>query len=200
MVALKINGEEAPVKTDTCSQLMEIIELIKTVIDPDHMITGILLNGEPLDDNDWNAPVSQLGTSIVEISTDLPDIFVGERLARASEIVKSCYYEFREARQQFQEGKSVEANRQLVAAVQALQAFFEWYGTLLELIPEERRKEYDITSCVQELSETCKGICQQQLYQSWWALGESIQQKLEPQLDNLEGRCRQFQNVSYSTQ
>jgi hypothetical protein len=43
---------------------------------------------------------------------------------------------------------------------------------------------------VTEISETCKKICQQQLYQSWWALGESLEKELEPKLDKLEDACR----------
>ncbi len=196
MVSVRINGEEAPIKAEGCSQLTEIVELIKSVIDPDHILTGILLDGEPLDDSDWMKAVGQLETSIIEVNTGTADEFVAERITKAADIVRSCFFEFREARQQFQDGKSVEANKKLVGAVQALQAFFEWYGTLLQIMPEEKREEYDITESVEALSETCKSICQQQLYQSWWALGESIQQKLEPQLDALEGRCRQFEQIA----
>ena len=61
---------------------------------------------------------------------------------------------------------------------------------MLELLSEEKRAAFDITNEVKELSETCKGICQQQLYQSWWAIGETIEKELEPQLDRLEDACR----------
>ena len=192
MVQVRINGEDAPIQAGNCSQMGEIVELIKTVIDPDHMITTILLDGKDFEDNDWTLPTNQLETAIIEVETGEPKEFVSMRLSRCSDIVQGCFLEFRGARQKFQDGKSVEANQQLVGAVQALQAFFQWYGTLLELLPEGERADYDLTKEIEDLSETCKGICQQQLYQSWWALGESIQQKLEPQLDQLEQRCRQF--------
>lgn len=192
MVQVQLNGEDAPIRADGCSELTQIVELVKAVIDPNHMITGILLDGEPLDDSDWTKPVSRLETSIIEVETGSPEDFVGERLAKAPDIVRSCFFEFRAARQQFQDGRSTEGNRQLLQAVEALQAFFQWYGTLLELMPEDRRTDYDITEMVEELSVICKGICQHQLYQSWWALGEALQTRLEPQLDALEGRCRQF--------
>ncbi|MCB0329204.1 MAG: hypothetical protein KDD70_06060 [Bdellovibrionales bacterium] len=193
MVSVRINGEEAPIQAANCSQMADVVELIKSIIDPDHMITAITLDGQPFDDNDWGMPVNQLETAIVEVETGEPFQFVHDRLSKSGNIVQSCFLEFRAARQKFQDGKSVEGNKQLVGAVQALQAFFQWYGTLLELVPLDKRDNFDLTKEVEDLSETCKAICQQQLYQSWWALGESIQQKLEPQLDELEKRCRSFQ-------
>jgi hypothetical protein len=78
----------------------------------------------------------------------------------------------------------------LKIAVDTLRAFFEWYGTLMQLVPEGERTRIDISSQVREISEICKRICQQQLYQSWWALGESLEKELEPQLDRLEDTCR----------
>ncbi|MEI7489443.1 MAG: hypothetical protein WCJ72_18910, partial [Chryseobacterium sp.] len=52
---------------------------------------------------------------------------------------------------------------------------------------------YDIEKQVIEIGEVCQKICQQQLYQSWWALGETIEKELEPKLDQLETFCRRFQ-------
>jgi hypothetical protein len=193
MVSVRINGEDAPIQAGNCAHMTEVVELIKSMIDPDHMITAIHLDGAPFEDDDWMLPTSQVETAIVEVETGSPVQFVIDRLEKSPEVVQSCFLEFRSCRQKFQDGNSVEANKQLVGAVQALQAFFQWYGTLLELVPAEEREEFDLTSEVETLSETCKEICQQQLYQSWWALGESIQQKLEPQLDALERRCRSFQ-------
>jgi hypothetical protein len=83
-------------------------------------------------------------------------------------------------------------NRMLIEAVNTARAFFEWYGTLLELVPEEERGHYDISKYVAEISSICKTICQQQLYQSWWALGETIEKELEPKLDKLEDHMRKF--------
>ena len=60
----------------------------------------------------------------------------------------------------------------------------------MQLVSETKREKLDISSQVVEISETCKKICQQQLYQSWWALGESLEKDLEPKLDKLEDACR----------
>jgi hypothetical protein len=108
----------------------------------------------------------------------------------ATAVVRACFLEFRDARKSFQDGESIAGNKRLKVAVETLRAFFEWYGTLMQLVSETKREKLDISSQVVEISETCKKICQQQLYQSWWALGESLEKDLEPKLDKLEDACR----------
>ncbi|MCB0354044.1 MAG: hypothetical protein KDD64_10980 [Bdellovibrionales bacterium] len=192
MVSVQINGEAAPVAIESVSRIADIVELIKATIDPDHMITGILVDGNELEEADWSRTPSQLGTQIIEVETGTPVSFVANRLSRTGEIVEACYFEFREARKLFQEGNSADGNKRLIQAVNALQAFFQWYGSLMELLDEGQRQLFDIRDLVEGISETCKQICQQQLYQSWWALGESLQNDLEPKLDQLSSRCRGF--------
>ncbi|MCB0310314.1 MAG: hypothetical protein KDD42_03710 [Bdellovibrionales bacterium] len=192
MVEVRINGETSQIKADNLPRMSDLIELIKNWIDPDHMITQILLDGRDLEDAEWTAPLGQYETAILEIETGTPQSFVDSRLGQASEVLKACYFEFRDARKFFQSGDMQTGNRLLVKAVNTLQAFFEWYSTILELVPVEGRNRYDITKPVTEISEICKKICQQQLYQSWWALGEAIEKELEPKIDALEDICRGF--------
>jgi len=192
MVEVRINGETSNIKSDGLPRMSDLVELIKGWIDPDHMITSILLNGKDLEDTDWTANLSQYGTAIVEVETGTPQSFVNDRMSSASDIIKVCFFEFRDARKSFQEGTMQAGNQKLVKAVNTLQAFFEWYGTILELVPADRKEEYNIDTQVRAISEVCKRICQQQLYQSWWALGEAIEKELEPLLDKLEDFCRKF--------
>ena len=86
-------------------------------------------------------------------------------------------------------------NQRLVQAVNTAKAFFDWYATIVELAPKEKRSSYDINPQVLEISQICKTICQQQLYQSWWALGETLEKQLEPKLDKLEDFLRKFARV-----
>jgi hypothetical protein len=192
MISVRINGSDSSIKGDGLPRMADIVELIKASIDPDHMITGILVNGRELGDDEWYANTSRFGTAIIEVQTGTPESFVADRLAKASHIVNCCYMEFRDSRKKFQDGDMQAGNQALVTAVRTLRAFFEWYATLMELVPEERRGAFDINAQVNEISETCKKICQQQLYQSWWALGESIEKELEPKLDKLEDFCRKI--------
>lgn len=195
MVSVRINGQESQIKADGLPRVSDLVELIKASIDPNHMITGILVDGKDLQDDDWTASTSRLGTAIIEVETGTPESFVADRLSKASQIVNACYIEFRDSRKRFQDGDMQNGNHKLVTAVRTLKAFFEWYSTLMELIPEDKRVAFDISTQVDEISEVCKKICQQQLYQSWWALGESIQKELEPKLDRLEDFCRKLNRL-----
>jgi hypothetical protein len=192
MKAVIVNGNQTALNTQGMPKIMDLIELIKESIDPDHMITSILLDGRELEDHDWSGNTNQYETSILEIETGRPEEFVASRLASASNVVQACFLEFREARKFFKNGKMEDGNRQLVRAVNTLQAFFEWYSTLLEIVPEDERPQFVLDQEINSVSTVCKKICQQQLYQSWWALGETLENELEPALDVMEDRCRGF--------
>jgi hypothetical protein len=192
MVSVRLNGEDSSIQSGGLTKFTDLVELIKASIDPDHMITVIRIDGKELGDQEWMSTIPQLGTSIIEIETDTPERFVTERFSSAADVVRNCYMGFRDARKEFQNGSMNEGNRHLMRGVEIMRAFFDWYGSLLELVPPHRKSTYDIDVHVRELSEVCKKICQQQLYQSWWALGETIQKELEPKLDKLEDHCRRF--------
>lgn len=196
MVSVKVNGQESSLAANELSKIADIIELIKASIDPDHIITGILLNGRDLAEQDWTAHTNQYETCILEIETGRPEEYVTDRLSSAAAIVRSCYIEFRDARKCFQQGDMTKGNQLLVGAVNTAKAFFEWYASLLELATPEKKPEYDITEQVKEITAICKRICQQQLYQSWWALGETLEKELEPKLDKLEDFCGKFTRIN----
>jgi hypothetical protein len=190
MFRVRINGQFTDFDMSSIQRFTELVELIKASIDPEHMITQILVDGRELNDDEWASSVSQIQGDVLEIETGHPEEYVAERLQDASRVVRSCYFEFRDARKGFQDGDMLTGNKRLKVAVDTLRAFFEWYGTLVQLVSDSKRAKLDITPQVNDISDTCKKICQQQLYQSWWALGESLEKELEPKLDKLEDACR----------
>lgn len=192
MKSVIINGEDSGISGDGLPRMSDLIELIKNSIDPDHMITSLLIDGRELAEEEWGAVTSQFQTSIIEVETGSPESFFHSRLASAPAVIQNCYLDFRAARKLFQQGLSQEGNQRIVVAVNTLQAFFEWYTALLELIPENERVQYSLATELESITEICKKICQQQLYQSWWALAESIEKELEPSLDALEDRLNLF--------
>jgi len=191
MIRVKINGSEAELAMQSVARFGDLLELIKTHIDPEHMITAIAIDGRDLTDEEWTGTVAMIPGDTLEVWTGEPDLYVADKMQDASGVVRSCLLEFQDARKEFQGGNSVDGNVRLKKAVDTLKAFFEWYGTLLQLVSEDKRGKMDITTQVVDISETCKKICQQQMYQSWWALGESLEKDLEPKLDHLESACRQ---------
>lgn len=190
MVSVRINGEDSPIVGTSVPRIVDLIELIKSQIDPDHMITRILLDGRELDEAEWFSSTNGVGTAILEIETGTPDSYVNDRLRKSADIVAACFTDFRDARKLFQSGDMQSGNKKLITGVQTLKAFFEWYASLLELVKVEERPKYDISLQVEQIAEACKKACQHQLYQSWWALGETLEKELEPMLDKLEDFCR----------
>ena len=186
MVGVRVNGQDSPVSCAATLRIADVVELVKASIDPEHMITGIMLDGRAIEEKDWSQPVTAYGTAIMEVSTDRPEAFVRERIKIAPELVGAITSDLNDAKQAFQQGNTLEGNRRLVPAVQSLRAFFDWYGSILELIPAERRPLFDVSPQVRVMTETCKRICQYQLYASWWALGEAIDKDLNPQLGGLK--------------
>lgn len=190
MVRVSVNGRYENMNLENVPRFTDLLELIKSQIDPEHMITSILLDGRDLSDEEWGQKLAELNGETLEVETGHPEIYVSEKMQDASRVVRSCFFEFRDARKGFQDGDTLVGNKRLKVAVDTLKAFFDWYGTLVQLVSDTKREKLDITPQVTEITETCKKICQQQLYQSWWALGESIEKELEPKLDKLEDACR----------
>lgn len=190
MVRVYVNGCQEQMQLENIPRFTDLLEVIKSQIDPEHMITSILIDGRDLTDEEWGMKLCELPGEALELTTGHPDIYVSDKMQDASRVVRSCFFEFRDARKGFQDGDTVTGNKRLKVAVDTLKAFFDWYGTLIQLVSETKRHKLDITPHVTEISETCKKICQQQLYQSWWALGESLERELEPKLDKLEDACR----------
>jgi hypothetical protein len=190
MLKIRINSEFTDIDATDVARFADLVELIKASIDPEHMITFIQIDGREVTDDEWVKSVSQISGDVLDVKTGNPEEYVADRIQDASTVVRSCFLEFRDARKGFQDGDMQAGNKRLKVAVDTLRAFFEWYGTLLQLVPEIKRDRLDISTQVQDISETCKKICQQQLYQSWWALGESLEKDLEPKLDKLEDVCR----------
>lgn len=194
MVSVRINGEVSGLKTDGLVKVTDLIELVKSFIDPDHMITAISINGGPVSDEEWNGTLVAVDGSVFDFLTGTPLQYVSEQLMRAPAAAQACYVQFRDARKTFQGGDTAGGNQKLITATDTLKAFFDWYVMLLQLLPESEREALSIEENAADIVGSCKGICQLQLYKSWWALGESIQNELEPLLDKLEDRCRKISN------
>lgn len=199
MISVRINGDDSGITSQGAPSMADLVELIKANIDPDHMITGIVIDGRDIEDHEWQASTAQFQTAILEVETGPVSHYVGERLEKASSIVGSCFVEFRKARKCFQEGNMNGGNKVLVEATNALKAFFEWYGTLMQLLESHEQSQYSIDEHLNSISEVCKRICQQQLYQSWWALGETIEKELEPRLEELEDALRRATSGGLAT-
>jgi hypothetical protein len=196
MIDVRVNGEIVAIQHASHARFTEIVELVKSVIDPDHIITDIRVNGEEPTESQWQGTVSQFGTAVVEIKTGNVEDYVSQKMAATSSILDEIFLLFRNARKLYQAANSFEGNKALGEAVRAAKAFFEWYASMLMLVPAHQREFYNIETQVTEIGETCQKICTQQLYQNWKAVAETIEKDLEPKLDGLESFSRRFESAA----
>ena len=190
MIQIFVNERPFSADLTVVKSLGELVELVKASIDPDTIITSLMLNGQPPSDTDWRVPLALHDGKKFEVTTGSRKEYLNDRLAAASLYLDQIMAKFKDTSRLFREGNVTEGNSSLRAAVTDLQAFVQWYGTLLQLgstlaaEPVTRFKE-----SVTVLTGVCEQLLQQQLYRAWWALAETIEQKLEPQLDQLKSRC-----------
>jgi hypothetical protein len=127
MVQVRVNGQGLGLPVERVQTFADLIELVKSSIDPEHMVTEILLDGRDMRDEEWMMAPSQLQGEVLDFASGRPDIYVSDRIQEASSVVRSCFFEFRDARKGFQDGDSVMGNKRLKVAVDTLKAFFERY-------------------------------------------------------------------------
>ena len=177
-------GNIADIKT-----MGDLLELIKASIDPDTMITVIEFNGEALTDADWNAPLNQQNGRVLDVRTGTKRAYVGERLAASAAILEQIENEFADAGNSYRGGFSPDGNSKLSHAVDDLGAFVQWYNGLLTMDEVLENQRVEFMSKVDALQKICEQIVQQQLYNSWWVLAETINTRLNPKLQEMRGLC-----------
>lgn len=190
MVSVLVDGEEHFAGQSGARSMDELIELVKASIDPDAMITGILLSGQKLSDQDWTRPVMTMNGETLEIITGTKEDFVQERLATSPEVVQHLISLLEETANLFEVSASFEGSEKFKKAIDEFQAFLGWFSTLFSLKPVALDgKEDAFVTIVTALTTTSEELLQQQLHQSWWAISETIRRTLIPQLREMEAYC-----------
>lgn len=187
---IRINEKDVEIDGQHLPRLLDMIELVRSYIDPDHMITEIVIDGKPIKEEQWGAAPASFINSIIEFTTDLPRNYVCERLAEAPEIAQALYFKFRDSRKTFSIGDSCSGNEKLAIAARTLHDFLHWYHTIVQLVEGDDRERFSIEGFIKDLTSISEILSKHQLYQSWWAIGETIQRQLEPKLEELEDFLR----------
>lgn len=196
MITVRIDNNQALQNIGAINSMPDLVEYIKASIDPDRIITSLAINGRELSDIDWRVPLVVQGDSLLEVLTGSRNDYVKDRLVFAGECFSQILGEFTEASAAFFKGESVAGNTLFAQAVEDLRAFFEWYNTVLLLLPDGSvapREEF--IERIQRVTSVCETLLQQQLYQSWWALSQTIKNQLEPQLQELHQFCARTQSL-----
>lgn len=190
MLTVKIDGNPFLVDLSDVKVMGDLVELIKATIDPDTIIIAIRLDGRDLVEADWRTPLVVLSSNTLDIDTGSKDKYVEDRLLAAEDFVGRITNEFVKAGNLYLTGDTDRANVGLSSAVQDLQAFVGWYATLLSMNPNAMAQTMvQFNSHIERIHRICEQLLEQQLYQSWYILGQTLQGELEPELDNLRNFC-----------
>ncbi len=165
----------------------ELVEYIKSTIDPSSIIVSLTKDDIPLSDNDWKSNLSALTNSKLEIKTGAKSEFIKIRLEAVGNLVGNLIDRIQETSVLFQNGSIVEANKIFSSCLEDLNALISWLHSIISMDSEFYVTELKIFSGqVKDFRYVAGQLQQQQLFQSWWALGETLTTKLIPLLEAMK--------------
>jgi len=193
MITLKVDGSEVFSHLGDVKTMGDLVEFVKATIDPDKIITEMLIDGNALSDEDWRVPLNAHPRCTVEVQTGGKGDFVTDRVRIASSIVDQIIMRFEGVAALFEQNKREDANFALKKAVEDLSAFIDWYNSILLIDevagPQRLRLMQGLNS---DLAKVCEQLVQHMLYQSWWAISQTLQIRLVPELRRLSKACDEF--------
>lgn len=190
MITVQVDGTAMLTEIGDMKTLGDLVELIKATIDPDAIITSLSFGGDVLNDRDWVSPLVTHTGRTLEVTTGSKRTFLADRLKTAEFFIDQIISEFLEASSLYQNGNFEKGNSSFATAVEDLLAFVNWYNSLL-LVDEQGMQSQlaEFENHVNVIKKTCEQLLQQQLYQSWWVLAETVKTRLKPLLDDLRAYC-----------
>jgi hypothetical protein len=191
MITVKVDGQPFAADISQIRTMGELVELIKATIDPDTIITSLMLEGRSLSDTDWRLPLSAQKPGTLEVSTGDKSVYLTERLKAADSYLEKIIEGFSTAANLYS-AKSVEdANRKLASTVEDLLAFVNWYASLLAMDDTKvQMREGEFDGRIRQIKTICDSMLQQQMFHSWAILGETLQNNLKPELERLREFCQ----------
>lgn len=187
MVQILVDDTELSLEAATLGTVGELIEYVKSSIDPDAIILSLTRDEEPLSEADWKCPLSSLSQSQVRITTGSRTTFYQDRLQLTGAIAETLSDTFAEIAKLFKTGMQNNAHEAFATSLEDLNAFVGWFYSILSMDEQIFATELsDFTQMVEEFKGTCMFLQQQQLKQSWWAIGDIIEQQIIPLMD----RCK----------
>jgi hypothetical protein len=184
MLQIMVDKTELKLEISRMRTMGELVEYIKSSIDPDTIILSLTRDEEPLTDNDWSVPLNSFGESKVEITTGSKMEFVQDRLRMSESIVDQIYESFTDLSKLFKHGMENQAHDSFAHSLNDLNAFVGWLYSVFSVDAELFGKEIlEFEGLVEDLKMICVDIQRYQMQQAWWNVGDVLDLKL---LSNLE--------------
>jgi hypothetical protein len=187
MIQVKINDTEMQLPVNDVKTLGELVEYVKSSIDPETIIIDMTKNDEPLSDLDWRNPIKSSENVTLKFITGLKTEFVGQRLLLGVEIANSLIEKLELCAQSFKQLRVHSANTEFSKLVEDLEAYITWLNSIFNIEEEMFAKELnEYHNIVQNLESICVQIQEQQVSSSWWALGDTLISLLLPLLNSIK--------------
>jgi hypothetical protein len=187
MVQVIVDSNSMPSEMANMATVGELVEYIKSTIDPDTIIVSLTKDNEPLSDSDWKCALSSLRDSVLDIKTGSKTDFIKYRLESVADLVNSVEQDITHVSELFKGNKAIDANTHFTQTLENLNALVNWMYSVIAMDAELFQAEIDeFSGIVKELKYVCGQMQQQQLFQSWWALGETLERKVLPVLNTMK--------------
>jgi len=187
MVQVYLDKNSLPAEVANLATVGELVEYVKSTIDQETIIISLTKDDQPLSDSDWKRSLSSLKDSKVDIRTGSKLEFVKNRLDTVQELVDAVMKDLGNISGLFKANRSQEANNNFSNSLEDLSALMNWMYSILSMEPEKLVAEVnEFSGIVKDLKFACGQMQQQQLFQSWWALGETLDKKVMPLLESIK--------------
>ena len=181
MIQVRVNDANLNIPTQGLNTLSNLVEYVKSSIDPETIIVSLTKNNEPLLDSDWRNPISLQSDMVLSFVTGSKLLFVDERLVLGEEILESFISKIEACAQSFKQLRVHSANKEFGLFIEDLSAFVNWLNSIF--LMDKNRFESEIASykeLVSDLEKVCGAVQNQQMTSSWWALGDALTNKMLP--------------------
>ena len=183
MIQIKVDDTDLSIPTQGISTLGDLVEYVKTAIDPDTIIVSLTKDDAQLSEVDWRNPISSSSKMVLNFTTGSKSSFVGERLLLAEEILKSFDEKIEVCAQAFKQLRVHTANTEFSTFLSDLNAFVSWMHSIFSMDENKYATEIEkYKTIVQRLEGLCLTLQNQQMSSSWWALGDSVLNSMRPLL------------------
>lgn len=190
MITLTVDGSNFPVNPGSVKTIAELVELVKASIDPESIITSVVIDGNELTESDWRVPLSVHGNSAVAINSGSRMEYVHRRMETAPIYVERIGESFLKSANLLRNGDITGGNTEYAKAVGDFKAFVSWYDTLLKMMPVKAEGELEkYNATIRDITDVCEQLVQQQLYKAWWAIADTVEKRLLPELSALRTSC-----------
>jgi hypothetical protein len=191
MITVKVDGQPFAADISQIRTMGELVELIKATIDPDTIITSLTFEGRSLSDTDWRLPLNAQKPSTLEVSTGDKSVYLAERLNAADSYLGNIIEGFSSAASLYNAKSVDDANRKFASTVEDLLAFVNWYASMLAMDDTKAQmREGEFDARIRQIKSICDSMLQQQMFHSWAILGDTLQNKLKPELERLREFCQ----------